>query len=88
MAAGAAIRPSSTSSAGAAARYQLARITPAGGFLEGPVDVATLVQWGERDDPFRDHRNGDILWSWFDAAGATQFHLARIRAGGTCAGTL
>jgi hypothetical protein len=66
------------------AMYQLARITPDGAFLEGPIDVATVVQWGERDDPFRDHRNGDVQWAWFDAPGATSFHLARIRAGGTC----
>jgi hypothetical protein len=66
------------------ATYELARVTPDGAFLEGPTDVSATAQWGERDDPFRDHHNGDIVWSWFDSPGATSFKLARIRAGGVC----
>ncbi len=61
--------------------HQLARVSATGGFLEGPL--AVTAKWGERDDPFRVHVNGDIVWSWFDAAGDTSFHFARLRSGGT-----
>lgn len=60
--------------------YKLARVSPTGALLEAPIDVTATVKWGERDDPFREHRNKDIVWAWFDAAGATSFHLARIRS--------
>jgi hypothetical protein len=63
--------------------YKLARVSPTGAFLEGPVDVSSKVRWGRRDDPFRVHRNGDVVWSWFAAAGDTTMHIARIRSGGT-----
>jgi hypothetical protein len=66
------------------ATYQLARVSPAGAFLEGPTDVSATVQWGERDDPFREHGNGDVVWSWFDGAGSTSLHVARVRAGDAC----
>jgi hypothetical protein len=59
--------------------YQLARVSDAGAFLEGPA--ATTAKWGERDDPFRTHVNADVVWSWFDAAAATSFHFARLHAG-------
>ena len=61
--------------------YKLARVTAAGAFIEGPVTMG--ARWGERDNPFRDHLNGDIVWSWFDAAGGTSFHFARVHSGGT-----
>jgi hypothetical protein len=67
----------------AAGTYQLARIDAAGAFLEGPS--ASSAAWGERDDPFRQHYNKDVVWAWFDDEGATTFHLARVRAGGTYA---
>jgi hypothetical protein len=68
---------------GATPTYKLARVTPAGVFLEGPTTITT-AKWGERDDPFRTHVNGDIVWAWFDTAGATTFKLARVRSGNTC----
>jgi len=63
--------------------YKLARVTPAGAFLEGPTTITT-AKWGERDDPFRTHVNGDIVWAWFDTAGATTLKVARLRSGNTC----
>jgi hypothetical protein len=65
--------------------YKLARVAPDGSVLAAPIDVT--AKWGERDDPFRVHANGDIVWSWFDAAGATTFSFARLSAGrtATCA---
>jgi hypothetical protein len=66
------------------AAYRLAVVSPAGAFLEGPIDATALVKWGERDDPFRSHGNGDVVWAWFDDAGATSFHLARVRSGRSC----
>ena len=68
--------------AGAPATYRLARVNATGAFLEGPTTITT-AKWGERDDPFRDHLNGDIVWAWFDAAGATTLRFARIKSGGT-----
>lgn len=62
--------------------YQLARVSASGNVLEGPTAI-TAAKWGERDDPFREHLNGDIVWAWFDAAGSTTLKLARIRSGGT-----
>jgi len=64
--------------------YKLGRFSPGGAVVEAPVDVSATVAWGERDDPFRMHANGDIVWAWFDAAGATTFKLARIRGNGAC----
>jgi hypothetical protein len=61
--------------------HQLARVDAGGAFLEGPV--ASIAAWGERDDPFRQHYDKDIVWAWFDDEGATTFHFARVRAGGT-----
>jgi hypothetical protein len=67
-------------SSGGSRHYQLARVSAAGAILSPPVDVSALAKWGERDDPFREHRNHDVVWSWFDAAGATSFHFARLRS--------
>jgi hypothetical protein len=68
--------------------YKLGRVDAAGKFLEGPLDITAKAKWGRRDDPFRAHGNGDIVWAWFDAASSTTMHFARLRAGGTatCAG--
>lgn len=62
--------------------FKLARVSAAGAFLENPVTL-TGTKWGQRDDPFRDHLNGDIVWAWFDAAGSTTLKFARLRSGGT-----
>jgi hypothetical protein len=62
-------------------------VDAAGNFHEGPVDVTASVRWGRRDDPFRQHTNGDVVWAWFDEPGSTTLHLARLDSGGsaTCA---
>lgn len=62
--------------------FKLGRVSAAGAFLENPVTLAN-AKWGNRDDPFRDHLNGDIVWAWFDAAGSTTLKFARLRSGGT-----
>ena len=46
--------------------------------------MTTQVQWGRRDDPFRAHVNGDVVWAWFDDPGSTTMHVARVRAGDGC----
>jgi hypothetical protein len=71
----------------AAGTWHLARVDPAGAFLEGPVDITSVARWGRRDDPFRVHRDADIVWSWFDDPGSTTLHVARLDAGaeGDCA---
>ena len=61
--------------------YKIGRFGPDGSVLEAPIDITATAKWGERDDPFRTHRNGDIVWAWFDAPGSTTLHLARISAG-------
>jgi hypothetical protein len=66
-----------------AAAYRLARVGATGSFLEAPVDVAARARWGQRDDPFRVHVNRDVVWAWFDSAGATTLRFARLRSGGT-----
>jgi hypothetical protein len=66
---------------GSSTSYKLGRVDAAGAFLEGPIDVTSSARWGERDDPFRTHFNGDVIWAWFDAEGSTTLHFARLRAG-------
>ncbi len=68
--------------------YNLGRIDASGAWLEGPVDVSAVARWGRRDDPFRRHVNGDVMWSWFDDPGSTTLHVARVRSGMSdeCAG--
>jgi hypothetical protein len=63
--------------------YDLARVGASGMFLEGPI--AVTAKWGRRDDPFRAHYNGDIVWAWFDAAASTTLHVTRLHSGGTYA---
>jgi hypothetical protein len=63
--------------------YKLSRVDAAGKSLEGPLDVTAKAKWGRRDDPFRAHGNGDIVWAWFDAASSTTMRFARLRSGGT-----
>jgi hypothetical protein len=67
--------------------YKLGRVDAAGKFLEMPADVTAKAKWGERDDPFRQHVNKDVVWAWFDAAGSTTLKFARLKSGatGTCA---
>ncbi|HMI94691.1 MAG TPA: hypothetical protein VK509_25125, partial [Polyangiales bacterium] len=62
--------------------YKLSRVDPAGKILEGPIDVTAKAHWGQRDDPFRTHVNGDIVWAWFEAANATTLKVARLRSDG------
>ncbi|MGE0399452.1 MAG: hypothetical protein AB7T06_22250 [Kofleriaceae bacterium] len=69
---------------GSSRTYKLGRFGPTGGLVYAPADVTSLVKWGERDDPFRTTPSGDIVWAWFDMAGATSFNVARIRGSGTC----
>ena len=64
--------------------HQLARIAADGTLLEGPITVQ--ASWGERDDPFRVYAGG-VAWAWFDNAGDTMFHFARVAITGGC-GTL
>ena len=64
--------------------FKLARLGPEGNVLEGPIDVTNRVKWGERDDPFRTTKNGDVVWAWFDAAGSTTLRVARIGGGAAC----
>jgi hypothetical protein len=68
---------------GSSYKYRLARVDAAGAFLEGPVDATAKVKWGRRDDPFRAHFNGDIVWAWFDAASSTTMRFARVHSGAT-----
>jgi hypothetical protein len=58
---------------------------PNGGW--NPVNVTAQVKWGRRDDPFRAHVKGHIVWAWFDSSGSTTLKFARVRSGGaaTCA---
>jgi hypothetical protein len=73
---------------GTAYKYKLGRVDAKGAFIEPAEDVSSRVKWGRRDDPFRAHTNGDVVWAWFDSAGSTTLNFARVRAGGsaTCAG--
>lgn len=66
---------------GSSISYKLARVDAAGNFLEGPIDVTAIARWGRRDDPFRQHVNGDVVWAWFDDAGSTSLNLARLSSG-------
>ena len=67
--------------------HELAVVDGAGTTIAAPIDVSAKAKWGERDDPFREHLNHDIVWAWFDSAGATSFSFARITSGrtATCA---
>jgi hypothetical protein len=61
--------------------YRLALVDPAGAFVEAAVDVTATVRWGRRDDPFRQHYDGDVVWAWFDEAGSTSLNVARVESG-------
>jgi hypothetical protein len=69
-------------SASTGGTYYLSRVSATGAFLEGPTAITT-AKWGRRDDPFRTHTNGDIVWAWFDNAGSTTLRFARLDSGGT-----
>jgi hypothetical protein len=68
---------------GTTAAYKIGRIGATGTVIETPTNVAARARWGQRDDPFRVHTNRDVVWAWFDTAGATTLHVARVRSGGT-----
>lgn len=65
-------------------RHLLAIVDGAGAILTPPVDVGATARWGQRDDPFRVHASGDVTWAWFDSAGDTTLHVARVRSGRAC----
>jgi hypothetical protein len=67
--------------AGAARVHKLALIGAAGAFVAAPIDVSALVQWGRRDDPFRRHYDGDVVWAWFDQTGSTTLNVGRVDSG-------
>jgi hypothetical protein len=56
-----------------------------GANVDGDYDITAIAQWGSRDDPFRQHFNGDIVWAWFDAAGDSVLHFARVDSRGSYA---
>lgn len=68
---------------GNAGVYKLARLSATGAVLEAPIDVTARAKWGQRDDPFRQHVNKDVVWAWFDAANSTTLRFARLRSGAT-----
>ncbi len=65
------------------ATYWLARVDATGSWLEGPTNASAQIAWGHRDDPFRVAAGGDVVWAWFDAAGSTTLHFARVGTGAT-----
>jgi hypothetical protein len=65
--------------------FKLALVDPNGTFLEAPFDATAQVKWGRRDDPFRQHVGGDVVWAWFDSAGSKTLHFARVDSGAAAA---
>jgi hypothetical protein len=65
--------------------YRLGIVDPAGAFVEAAVDVTATVKWGRRDDPFRQHFDGDVVWAYFDQQGSTMLNIARVESGVTYA---
>jgi len=64
--------------------HRLARVAADGTIVEGPVVVQ--ASWGERDDPFRaDPSTEEVVWAWFDQAGSTDLHFARVAYQPACA---
>lgn len=61
--------------------YKLTLIDGSGAFVESVIDVTADVQWGRRDDPFRQAADGDVIWAWFDSAGSTTLNIARVESG-------
>jgi hypothetical protein len=61
--------------------YKLAVVDAAGAFVEAPIDVSATVHWGRRDDPFRRHFDGDVVWAWFDDSGSTALNVGRVDSG-------
>jgi hypothetical protein len=76
---------SEPASSASAYKYRLARVNVTGTFIEGPIDVTASAKWGRRDDPFRTHVNGDVVWAWFDAAASTTLRFARVKSGNVAA---
>jgi hypothetical protein len=62
-------------------QFKLALVDGAGAFLEAPIDVTAAAAWGRRDDPFRTHVDGDVVWTWFDTPGSKTLRIARVDAG-------
>jgi hypothetical protein len=53
--------------------------------LEAPFDATAQVKWRRRDDPFRQHLGGDVVWAWLDSGGSKALHFARVDAGAAAA---
>jgi hypothetical protein len=66
-----------------ATKRQLAIVDAAGVILDGPTEFDNTLRWGHRDDPMRRHYDGDVVWSWFESAGSSDLHFARIESGQT-----
>jgi hypothetical protein len=69
---------------GDGAAYKLALVDGAGAVVEAAIDVSAAVHWGRRDDPFRQHFDGDVVWAWFEEAGSTTLNVGRVDAGLAC----
>jgi hypothetical protein len=65
--------------------FKLALLDPNGAFLEAPFDATAQVKWGRRDDPFRQHVGGDVVWAWFESAGSKTLRFARVDSGAIAA---
>jgi hypothetical protein len=61
-------------------KYYLQEVDGSGKAVSAAEDITGKARWGLRDDPFRQAANGDIIWAWFDSAGSSTLHFARIRA--------
>jgi hypothetical protein len=66
---------------GDGAAYKLAIVDGAGAFVETAIDVSATVHWGRRDDPFRRHYDGDVVWAWFEQSGSTTLNIGRVDSG-------
>lgn len=67
-----------------AGEYRLGLYDAQGAVVLAPEDVSSISQWGRRDDPFRTHENGDVVWAWFENPGDTTLHFSRISSGAAC----
>ena len=64
------------------AAYYVELVAGDGSVLQPPGAIA--AKWGERDDPFRTDRDGNIVWAWFDAAGDSTLHFALLGSVQSC----
>lgn len=64
--------------------YHLGLYDGTGKAVQEAEDLSAITQWGRRDDPFRTHKNGDVVWAWFENPGDTTLHFSRITSGAAC----